>query len=203
MDAPVALDDPVAVFRERVIRATQGLLGDKGLGVSMDDIAAAARVGRTSLFRHFASRDDLVAQALDRSLAWFGDQLSQQLATELSLEDWLATVARQVHHIHLDAGRGLWQLAAANDDELPPEIAEVNRRRRNNRRRWTATGANRAWQLAGGSQEAPDTVVDAFALTLSSFSTRSMINDLRLSVDRTAANAAAVLATVIRDQLEQ
>jgi AcrR family transcriptional regulator len=201
METPV--DDHAAVFRARVTRATQALLADKGLGVSMDDIATASGVGRRSLFRHFASRDALVAEALDRSLAWFGDQLSGQLATQQPLQAWLADLASRVHRIHLTAGRALWQLAAADDDQLPAEIAELNRRRRTYREQWTVSVASHAWRLAGGQGPVPEVVVDTFAVTLSSFATRSMINDLQLSMDRTAAHAGNLLATVINSNLSR
>ena len=55
------LQDPRALFRVRVLRAARRALAEKGLGLSMDEIANAAGVGRRRPFRHFASRDTLIA----------------------------------------------------------------------------------------------------------------------------------------------
>jgi AcrR family transcriptional regulator len=61
--------------RERLIAAAEGLLVRAGpRAVSMDAAAAAAGAGKMSAYRHFASRDDLMAAALEhhhpRHLHW-------------------------------------------------------------------------------------------------------------------------------------
>ena len=53
--------------RERLIAAAERLLTESGPGsVSMDMVAAAAGAGKMSAYRHFASKEDLVAAALER-----------------------------------------------------------------------------------------------------------------------------------------
>jgi AcrR family transcriptional regulator len=53
--------------RERLIAAAERLLTGPGPGsVSMDAVAAAAGAGKMSAYRHFASKEDLVAAALER-----------------------------------------------------------------------------------------------------------------------------------------
>ena len=53
--------------RERLVAAAEGLLKRSGpRSVSMDAAAAAAGAGKMSAYRHFASKDDLVAAALER-----------------------------------------------------------------------------------------------------------------------------------------
>lgn len=190
-----------AVSRERVLRATQRLLAEQGLGISMDDIAVAADVGRRSLFRHFDSRDALVAEALERSLGWYFDRVVVPADRYPSLDDWLVALAQGIHRLHLDAGRAIWQLAAANDAELTPTLVAVNRVRRTNGRRFTQQIATTAWRLAGGDGPPPDVVTDAFVFTLSSYATRSTIVDRRTSLDRASRNAAAILGAVVRAHL--
>ena len=61
--------------RERLIAAAEGLLTRWGpRAVSMDAAAAAAGAGKMSAYRHFASRDELLAAALEhhhpRHLRW-------------------------------------------------------------------------------------------------------------------------------------
>ena len=53
--------------RERLVAAAERLLTGSGPGsVSMDAVAAAAGAGKMSAYRHFASKEDLVAAALER-----------------------------------------------------------------------------------------------------------------------------------------
>lgn len=47
--------------RQRLLEAAQALFCEHGLEVSVADIAAAAGVGRGTLFRNFASKEDLIA----------------------------------------------------------------------------------------------------------------------------------------------
>ena len=61
--------------RERLIAAAEGLLVRSGpRAVSMDAAAAAAEAGKMSAYRHFASRNDLMAAVLEhhhpRHLQW-------------------------------------------------------------------------------------------------------------------------------------
>ena len=46
--------------RERLIEAAQTLFRQRGLDVSITEIAEAAGVGRATLFRNFASKEDLI-----------------------------------------------------------------------------------------------------------------------------------------------
>jgi AcrR family transcriptional regulator len=53
--------------RERLVAAAEGLLARSGpRSVSMDAAATAAGAGKMSAYRHFASKEDLLAAALDR-----------------------------------------------------------------------------------------------------------------------------------------
>jgi AcrR family transcriptional regulator len=167
----------------------------------MDDIAAAAAVSRRSLFRHFESREALVAEALERSLAWYFGRVAEQVDEHLPLEEWLVALARRIHRLQLESGRAMWQLAAASDDELAPSLVAVNRLRRANARRFTQRVTAHAWRLAGADGEPPDEVADAFVFTLSSYATRSAIGDRRISLDRTSTSAGAVLDAIIRARL--
>jgi AcrR family transcriptional regulator len=196
-DLEVELDDGPGIFRTRVLRATRVLLAEKGLGVSMDDIAAAAGVGRRSLFRHFDNRDALVAAALRSSLSWYGERLVDEVDSHVPLDAWLLDVVRRVHELHLGAGRALWQLASSFDDDLPPEVAAVNRYRRAARRRWTQQFAEEAWARGNNPAPVPDEVVDAVALALSSFATHSMTYDLKRKLEPLTRHTAAMLEAVI------
>ena len=78
--------------RERLLAAAERLLMRTGpRSVSMDTAAAAAGAGKMSAYRHFASRDDLMAAALERHhprhLRWLvGDPAGRILAAFDRLE---------------------------------------------------------------------------------------------------------------------
>jgi AcrR family transcriptional regulator len=55
--------------------ATRNLLMANGLDVTMDDIAEAAGVSRRTLFRHFESRERLVAESLEAGIQLYGESL--------------------------------------------------------------------------------------------------------------------------------
>ena len=47
--------------RRRLLEAAQTLFRERGLEVSVSEIAEAAGMGRATLFRNFASKEDLIA----------------------------------------------------------------------------------------------------------------------------------------------
>lgn len=191
---------PAGDVRSTVIRAARRLLAERGLEVSMDDLALAAGVGRRTLFRHFDSRDALIASALDSSLDWYHTRLPEQVDDlgDASLDEWLSALALRVHRTHHEAGRALWQLAAMPDADLPEPLAAVNRRRRRARRVSTRSMASAGWSRVGGVGECPEEIVDAFALMLSSFATRSVVDDFGRTPTAAATATATALAALLR-----
>src|SRR5690242_8286768 len=52
--------------RARIVRSAQKLFNQHGFeGVSIDDIMAAAELTRGGFYRHFSSKSDLYAEAMD------------------------------------------------------------------------------------------------------------------------------------------
>ena len=197
------LDDPKAVFRLKLLRATRRLIAARGLGVSMDDIAAATDVNKRTLFRHVESRDSLVADALSSALDWFDDEMARTavLPTDLRLADWIAVLALRVMRSHIAAGLGYWQLAAANDDDLPPEFAKLNVRRRADRKASNLSTAATIWSRSGGRGRCPEVIVDGVAIAISLFSTRSMVEDAGRDAEAVARSIGAMLAALVEAQL--
>jgi AcrR family transcriptional regulator len=54
--------------RDAVLRASARLFAERGLDVSFDELARAAGVGRATIYRHFPTREDLLAGILERSV---------------------------------------------------------------------------------------------------------------------------------------
>jgi len=195
------LDDPKLLTRYRVLRSTRPLLAERGLAVSMDDIAEAAGVSRRSLFRHFESRNALIAATLESSLEEFYGVLNEALAADGEFRDWLTALTQRLFAAQSGAGVAFWQLAAATDNELPPELAAVNKRRRKNRQQLTEAVADIAWRRAGGRSPCPSVLADTFALTMSTFTGQSLVTDYELSLDRTVELAVTVVTAVINNEL--
>jgi AcrR family transcriptional regulator len=59
--------------RDRIVQAARRLFATDGLGVSMASVAREAGVGKATLSRHFATRDDLISAA-------FADRMDDYLA---------------------------------------------------------------------------------------------------------------------------
>ncbi|MEZ5376868.1 MAG: helix-turn-helix domain-containing protein [Acidimicrobiales bacterium] len=199
-DIDELLDHPGLAARLRTLRAARRLIAERGLGVSMSELAESAGVGRRTLFRHFDGRDELVAEALDSALGWYENVLQLETEADAPPDVWLERMVGHLLDVHHRSGRGLWQLTIAADAELPPALAAVNRRRREFRRTMTNSIATTAWSRFGGSGPVPAAVVDAVGLTISSFATHSLIDDLGRDLDAVVASTTAVLGAVLRAQ---
>lgn len=104
------------------------------------------------------------------------------------------------------AGLGSWQLAATLDDRLPPELAAVNARRRRDPRATAPLAARAIWKRPGGSGQCPRVVVDAVAMSLSSFESKAPVSSVNSQSrlwpsagsasisDASCADAASVVA---------
>ncbi|HWX95249.1 MAG TPA: helix-turn-helix domain-containing protein [Solirubrobacteraceae bacterium] len=63
-----------AANRKRILAAARALFAERGVdGTSMDAVAAAARVGKGTLFRRFGDRAGLIDALLDDAMAEFQD----------------------------------------------------------------------------------------------------------------------------------
>jgi AcrR family transcriptional regulator len=77
-----ALRPPTGGARERLLRAADDLFYHRGVrSVGIDEIIAVAGVAKASLYKHFDSKDALVAEYLrlrnERWLAWFTGAVAQ------------------------------------------------------------------------------------------------------------------------------
>ena len=201
-DLESLLDDPKALPRLKLLRATMRLIADRGLDVTMDEIAEAAGINRRTLFRQVESRDVLLADALLSLMDWYETQIERAAPTDQPLEEWITALALQMMEIHRVAGLGYWQLAATPDDRLPPELAAVNARRRRDRRANSPLTARAIWKRAGGTGQCPRVVLDAVAMSLSSFATRSMVEDFGRDIKPLASSVGTLLATLVESEVD-
>lgn len=81
--------------RDRILRVTIEHFVSRGIDASLEDIAKAAKVGAGTLYRHFPSREALLAAALEEQQAELlaRSNEAQQIADpDLALRQWLAAL---------------------------------------------------------------------------------------------------------------
>ncbi len=125
--------------RERILSVARDLFYERGVrAVGVDEIAAAAGTNKMTLYRHFASKDLLVAECL-REFARESEAEWDRLAAtypgdgRAQLTAWLT---KMTDHIVVDGGRGCALANAAvelaeKDHPARKVIEEVKRAQRN------------------------------------------------------------------------
>lgn len=81
--------------RDRVLQAAIRHFTDFGIGASLEDVARAAGVGVGTLYRHFPSREALIAEALGERREWLllQSKASAEMAdADAALAAWLAAL---------------------------------------------------------------------------------------------------------------
>jgi AcrR family transcriptional regulator len=68
--------------REAVVTAAKRLFADQGLEAQMPDVAHAAKVGVGTVYRHFATKDDLIAALVAERFERFADSVRENLEHE-------------------------------------------------------------------------------------------------------------------------
>ena len=109
--------------RRALLAAAADEFAERGLDASVADIARRAGVGKGTVFRHFATKDDLIAAiVIDRmdALNAAGDRLLDAADAGAALRDFLAVAAEQRQQ------RDLSFLQAAGD--LSAEVTAVRTR---------------------------------------------------------------------------
>lgn len=109
--------------RRLLLAAAADEFAERGLDASVADIATRAGVGKGTVFRHFATKDDLIAAILiDRmaELSALGERLLAAADAEVALREFLTAAARQRQE------RDLSFLAAAS--ESMPEVTAARQR---------------------------------------------------------------------------
>ena len=106
--------------RELLLAAAAAEFAERGLAASVADIAGRAGVGKGTVFRHFPTKDDLIAAiVLDRitGLTAVGERLSDAADAGAALLEFLTVAARQRQQLDLSFLQGA--------DELGPEVARA------------------------------------------------------------------------------
>ncbi|HMC43149.1 MAG TPA: TetR/AcrR family transcriptional regulator [Acidimicrobiales bacterium] len=189
------LEEQRQLARDRIQAAAVEVLRDKGLAATVEEVAARAGVSMRTVFRHYGTRDHMVASALRVQLSRYVDSLPRPRVNG-PLEDWLPSLLQTVHHLNAELGRAYWELAALGPT-LEGELAEAAAQRRAGRTKLVAWAVSTAWRLAGQRGRPPKWLFDTFAIHLSAFATRSLVADFGQEPSEVAeASSRALLAAV-------
>jgi AcrR family transcriptional regulator len=101
--------------RERLVEVAQEAFACRGVETSLEDIAREAGVGIGTLYRRFATREDLIAAVLNeryRRLIAYADRLVEDEPPAAALRDWLTAF---VDHLALYRGLSMAVKEAIHD----------------------------------------------------------------------------------------
>jgi AcrR family transcriptional regulator len=189
---PTIADAKRQATMDVVLVSARQLLLARGLDVTMDDIAEAAGVSRRTLFRHFESRERLIAESLEAGIQLYGELLP---TFEGGWNAWLRGICDAAHEMQAGYGPGYWELTSRTD--LPAEIAAVEGRRRRRRHNAMARIAGKLWLEAGGDGDPPAMVVATVGAHLSARFTAAVLQDVGQSWSTAADLAYAAIADVL------
>jgi AcrR family transcriptional regulator len=173
---------------DALIAAAQRGLVERGLDVTVDDIAARAGIGRRTVFRHFASREELLHAALAAALADYEQALPQYGGGDWVA--WISEFAHVSHRVFARAGRLMWELRTRR---LPPRLVDDPDVLKDLFR----STAETLWRAADGDGSAPEEVRQAVAAHLSPMFAQAVLLDADGSPELAAELATnAIVATV-------
>ncbi|KKD06652.1 TetR/AcrR family transcriptional regulator [Streptomyces sp. WM6386] len=90
--------------RERILEAAREAIRDCGTEVSLNEVARRAGVGNATVYRHFATRGELIHQATLSSISVLAEEAEQVLAQETDVFETLR------HFMHRLLGEGIGTL---------------------------------------------------------------------------------------------
>lgn len=181
---------------DAVLAACCALVIERGLDVTMDELAAASGVARRTLFRHYGSRETLVARAVALGIRRYGENLPE---ADGDWRAWLHDLCRSAHKMQARYGPGYWELTSRTD--LPAEVRAVEADRRTARRRAMGRIAHRLWSRAGGPGDPPAEVVAGVSAHLSPRFTQAVVVEAgqpwRVAADLAEAAILDLLARTV------
>jgi AcrR family transcriptional regulator len=193
---PTLADEKRQATLARILRSARLFVADHGLDVTVEEIAEAAGLSRRTLFRHFPTRDQLVAAAISAGLERYGELLPSYSGGDW--QTWLGELCRAVHRMNDSCGPGFWELATRHD--LPPELSAIEQERRRARREVMTALATTLWSAASGPGRPPQTVKTVVYIHLSPYFTAAVKDDAGHDWQRAARLAmSAIEATVLHE----
>jgi AcrR family transcriptional regulator len=144
-----------------------------GLDATMDQLAEVTGVSRRTLFRLFGTRERLIADAFTVGMLNYFHGLPEYNG---DLHDWLRSTCDAVHRMSAGYGPGFWELTFRSD--LPPDLAQLEKKRRRDFRKLADALASQLWLAAGQSSAVPDELLMTVGAHLSPHFTAAVHTEL-------------------------
>ena len=109
--------------REAVLRAAKDLFADQGLDAQMPEVAKAAGVGVGTVYRHFPTKDDLIAALVAERFERLAEKAREGLAAE-DAWDAICAFIRFSAQIQAD-DRGLCEVMGSRPEVMNAAAREV------------------------------------------------------------------------------
>lgn len=114
--APRRLRADAARNQERIVAAARELFGERGLEISLDDVAERAGVGVGTVYRRFDSKKELIVQVFARQMDEFVAAAESAAANE---DPWAGLVEFFEYACeHLAGSRGFSEVILELDDQI-------------------------------------------------------------------------------------
>jgi AcrR family transcriptional regulator len=182
-----------------VLRAARRYVATHGLDVTVDEIAEAADVSRSTMFRLFSTRDELVAAAISAGLSRYGELLPTYDGADWRL--WLHELCQAVHQMNDSCGPGFWELTTRRN--LPPALSAVEQQRRRGQREVMNGLAKTLWSAANGVGRPPQPLVSAVAAYLGPHFTAAVRDDASRDWRHAAAMAESAIAEALAREVRR
>jgi AcrR family transcriptional regulator len=162
---PSLVEEQRELTRVRIRRAAMEVVARRGFDATLDEIAQVSGVSPRTIFRHYASHDQLIAATV-KDMFEVGDRPMEDLPSYTDdFDGWLEVLALTAHTRNFEIlGNAFWDLHAPSR-KLSEVLSELGTVRREYRRSAMHYLVTMAWQAAGGTGEPPGTPTQIGALT--------------------------------------
>ncbi|MFN8228801.1 MAG: helix-turn-helix domain-containing protein [Mycobacterium sp.] len=160
---------------DHILAATRTLVLQHGLDATMDQLAEAGGVSRRTLFRHFETREKLLAAAFEAGITGYRSQLPGYPSFDGDVLAWLRATCESAHRMNSTIGPGFFELASRTD--LPADLEAAEARRRQEFRGAMADITETLWHALDGAGDPPESLRTTITAHLSPHFTAALTID--------------------------
>jgi AcrR family transcriptional regulator len=172
----------------------------RGFDATVAEIADISGVSARTIFRHYASHDQLILSTVTDMFEECGRGPVEGIPrSKEDLDGWLEGIARTIHTRNAEIiGDAFWDIHAPRHN-ASGIFVELDAYRREYRTRGVKYLTTRAWHASGATGDPPDDLVLAFALNFSAFTTQALMVDF----EQTPAEIGRLTADLLKALLKR
>ena len=199
---PSLAEEQQQLTRSRIRRAAMEVVARRGFDATVDEIAQLSGVSSRTIFRHYASHDQLTLATVKDMFNACGQPTEGVSTPTDDLDGWIEGLALTIHTRNAEIlGEAFWDIHAPNRN-ASGALSEVDALRREYRTRGVCYLVALAWQRAGGTGDPPKDLMLAFALVFSAFTTQALMVDFDQSPAQIGALTAEILKMLLRRAIQ-